>query len=289
MLICTYTLCHPTKSTQPYKFLPFLCTTMLEQNTPSKHCWPLPRADWPLMKVQRRFLIAKCCHMLTVNIRCFFYKHGSEKCSIMHTSVTARTIYTVTWMWQDLHFQLTCMCCGGSYCILTHKYTPHIYALELHAQIWCPAVTNTFIPLQLPASVGHMHINICKFLRPNNYFSAFLPAPLAAFPIHYSTLLFSFLLSWHSLTVVIWCNMLGGVQSGSQSLSWYWESWDSGAHLWWRKTQETHSLPWKTVSQFVVSGTKLLTSCMCVMIMAWNSTRNVERRKDIIWYHTIFH
>ena len=49
-------------------------------------------------------------------------------------------------------------------------------------------------------------------------------------------------------SVVIWCNMLGGVQSGSQSLSWYWESWDSGAHLWWRKTQETHSLPWWTVS-----------------------------------------
>ena len=68
----------------------------------------------------------------------------------------------------------------------------------------------------------------------------------------------AFFQSTPSGSVVIWCNMLGGVQSGPQSLSWYWESWDSGPHLWWRKTQETCSLPWQTVSHFVVSKNKPL-------------------------------
>jgi len=43
--------------------------------------------------------------------------------------------------------------------------------------------------------------------------------------------------------VVIWSDLLGGVQSGEDSLPWYCEPWDSGPHHQRREAAETHSLP----------------------------------------------
>ena len=43
--------------------------------------------------------------------------------------------------------------------------------------------------------------------------------------------------------VVIWSDLLGGIQSGEDPLPWYWELWDSGPHHQRREAAETHSLP----------------------------------------------
>ena len=65
----------------------------------------------------------------------------------------------------------------------------------------------------------------------------------------------SLLPAWCSFTtissVVIWSDMLGGVQSGTHPIPWHWEPWDLRLHYRWKKAKKTITLPPKIVPTFI--------------------------------------